>query len=192
MRVLKRLTNESFFEPEGWKMIAKKLYLSKKHKDLFGEPIDDHKLTFEKGKKIEIKEEFIFNLMIFLVLLNENFVFTRPVIVTVAHWLPERKKVFFFQSVLERIEDDNYVLANNAFVKGSEEIHIPVKSPYYNWDSRAMRKMIQRHKSSLYEDNNIRLYFVNEKEKPKEGIDVPEMEPERYYLLSAAFSLQFV
>lgn len=60
MRVLKRLTNESFFEPEGWKMIAKKLYLSKKHKDLFGEPIDDHKLTFEKGKKIEIKEEFIF------------------------------------------------------------------------------------------------------------------------------------
>lgn len=174
MRVLKRLTNESFFEPEGWKMIAKKLYLSKKHKDLFGEPIDDHKLTFEK------------------VLLNENFVFTRPVIVTVAHWLPERKKVFFFQSVLERIEDDNFVLANNAFVKGSEEIHIPVKSPYYNWDSRAMRKMIQKHKSSLYEDNNIRLYFVNEKEKPKEGIDVPEMEPERYYLLSAAFSLQFV
>jgi len=49
MRVLKRLTNESFFEPEGWKMIAKKLYLSKKHKDLFGEPIDDHKLIYQKG-----------------------------------------------------------------------------------------------------------------------------------------------
>ena len=111
---------------------------------------------------------------------------------TVAHWLPERKKVFFFQSVLERIEDSNYVLANNAFVKGSEEIHIPVDSPYYNWDSRAMRKMIQKRKSSLYEDNNVRLCFVNEKLKPKEGIDVPEMEPERYYLLSAAFSLQFV
>ena len=101
----------------------------------------------------------------FSVLLNENFVFARPVIVTVAHWLPERKKVFFFQSVLERIEDRNYVLANNAFVKGSEEIHIPVNSPYYNWDSRAMRKMIQKQKSSLYEDNNVRLNFFKDAEK---------------------------
>ena len=54
MRVLKRLTHESFFEPEGWKMIAKKLYLSKKHKDLFGEPIDDHKLTYERGTNSEL------------------------------------------------------------------------------------------------------------------------------------------
>ena len=49
-----------------------------------------------------------------LVLLHENFVFSRPLTVTGAYLLPNGE-VFFHQMTLDRIENNEYVLQNNQF-----------------------------------------------------------------------------
>ena len=54
-------------------------------------------------------------------MLNENFVFSRPLSVTGAYFLPTRRidgidyaeEVFFHQMTLDRIENGEYVLQNN-------------------------------------------------------------------------------
>ena len=58
-----------------------------------------------------------------LVLLNENYVFSRPLSVTGAYFLPTRRidgidyaeEVFFHQMTLDRIENGEYVLQNTQF-----------------------------------------------------------------------------
>jgi len=57
------------------------------------------------------------------VLLNENYVFSRPLSVTGAYFLPKRRidgidypeEVFFHQMTLDRIENGEYVLQNTQF-----------------------------------------------------------------------------
>ena len=56
-------------------------------------------------------------------MLNENFVFSRPLSVTGAYFLPTRRidgidyaeEVFFHQMTLDRIENGEYVLQNTQF-----------------------------------------------------------------------------
>ena len=60
-------------------------------------------------------------------MINENFVFSRPLSVTGAYFLPTRRidgidypeKVFFHQMTLDRIENGEYVLQNTQFTDQS-------------------------------------------------------------------------
>jgi len=60
-------------------------------------------------------------------MLNENFVFSRPLSVTGAYFLPTRRidgidypeELFFHQMTLDRIENGEYILQNTQFTDQS-------------------------------------------------------------------------
>ncbi|CBY42197.1 unnamed protein product [Oikopleura dioica] len=91
--ILERICKRTYLKESGWEIIRKQ-----------GQYPEPAKSTCDYGK----------------VMLNENFVFSRPLSVTGAYFLPTRRidgidypeEVFFHQMTLDRIENGEYVLQN--------------------------------------------------------------------------------
>ena len=104
--LLERICKKTYLRKSGWEIIRKQNYLK---------PAESS-CGFEKGN-------FQFKTFIktILVLLNENFIFSRPLTVTGAYLLPAStidgmdyaEEVFFHQMTLDSIENDEYVLQNS-------------------------------------------------------------------------------
>ncbi|CBY15000.1 unnamed protein product [Oikopleura dioica] len=96
--LLERIRKRTYLKESGWEII-RKLSLNS-----FNRPAES---TFKYEK----------------VMLNENFVFSRPLSVTGAYFFPTRRidgidyaeEVFFHQMTLDRIENGEYVLQNTQF-----------------------------------------------------------------------------
>ncbi|CBY40044.1 unnamed protein product, partial [Oikopleura dioica] len=93
------------------------------------------------------------------VMLNENFVFSRPLSVTGAYFLPTRRidgidypEVFFHQMTLDRIENGEYVLQNTQFsVNHPPVIKIKQTRPYYD-SSSFVTNLFNQTGDNFYDD----------------------------------------
>ena len=144
-------------------------------------------------KKVEItisvfsSESFKFNLI--LVILNENFQFSRPVTVIGAYLLPDRvidgnfypEEVFFHQMVLDRVDDstNEYVIHNTSFAEGGPVLRISKKNEYYGCDKNAVMNNFGQYK--LFGQNGEEWSLVHEQAR--------NMQPKTWYLLPQAYSI---
>jgi hypothetical protein len=125
------------------------------------------------------------------VLLNENFVFTRPLTVTGAFLLPD-DTIFFHQMVLDRVDDftDEYVLQNSSFEHGGAVLRIPKTREYYASEEMMLRNNPAAGEFKFYGRNGeftwlVNEYFgINETHRP--------MMQNTWYLLPQAYSLTLV
>ena len=74
------------------------------------------------------------------VTLNKNFKFKRPVTLTGAYLKPDGK-VFFHQMVLDRIENEEFIIQNTQFTASAEAVlRIPLSNPFYVTHEMACRQ----------------------------------------------------
>ena len=122
----------------------------------------------------------------FLVLLNENFKFTRPLTVTGVFYR-RNQPVFFHQMVLDRVESDHYIVQNNFLKFGGSSLQIPVKQAYYA-ESNMLRNCSSTTRDSmnryLYENDGVKMFLVNE--------NVNDMKYNNWYLIPQAYSFILV
>ena len=125
------------------------------------------------------------------VLLNENFLFTRPLTVTGAYLLPD-DTIFFHQMVLDRVDDltDEYVLQNSSFDHGGAVLRIPKTREYYVNEFMMVNNNPAPGEFKFYGPNGEFMWLVNE--------DFDSTETHRpmmhntWYLLPQAYSLTLV
>ena len=116
-----------------------------------------------------------------LVLLHEKYSFSRPLTVTAAY-LKEDGVVFFHQMVLDRIENDEYILQNNQFRIDGSIIRISRREGYYaSYDVIISRYDQNSRDYVYYGDNNEFMRLVNEKTN--------NMRIDRWYLLPQAYMI---
>ena len=126
---------------------------------------------------------------IILVILNENFQFTRPATVTGAYLLPDRvidgdffpEEVFFHQMVLDRVDvsTNEYVIHNTSFAEGGPVLRISKKNEYYGCDQNAVMNTAGHYK--LFGQNGEEWSLVHEQAR--------NMQPKTWYLLPQAYSI---
>jgi len=117
--LLERVCKKTYLKESGWEIIRKQSLSSS------DQPAEST-CKYEKGKKLSEIHKITISVM-----LNENFVFSRPLSVTGAYFLPTRRidgidfaeEVFFHQMTLDRIENGEYILQNTQF----SENHPPGK-----------------------------------------------------------------
>ena len=111
---------------------------------------------------------------IYLETLNRTFFFTRPLSVTGAYLLPD-DSIIFHQMILDRVENDEYVLQNTMLSMDAPVIRVPVNRPYYKPVNTVRYKngMIKK----IIDDDG-----VNEQ--------IGNMETAEWYLLPDAFSVR--
>ncbi|CBY11880.1 unnamed protein product [Oikopleura dioica] len=123
------------------------------------------------------------------VMLNENYVFSRPLSVTGAYFLPNRRidgidyaeEVFFHQMTLDRIENGEYVLQNTQFsVDHPPVIKIKQTRPYYD-SSSFVTNLFNQTGDNFYDDGVLKMKLVNE---------TLFMNKNCWYLLPQAYSLK--
>ena len=134
---------------------------------------------------IYVGPHFLKRINYFLVLLNENFKFTRPLTVTGAFYR-RNQPVFFHQMVLDRVESDHYIVQNNLLKFGGSSLQIPVKQAYYAEsymlrNSSTTRVSLDRY---LYENDGVKMFLVNE--------NVNDMKFNKWYLIPQAYSFSLV
>ena len=106
--------------------------------------------------------------------------FTRPLTVTGAY-LNVNGTIDFHQMVMDRIENNEYILQNTLTDHSSSLIRIPQDRKYYA-DTAMMEDCLNCYNDYVYYgDNNEVLELVNEKIN---GMDVA-----RWYLLPQAYSI---
>ena len=125
-------------------------------------------------------------------LLNENFIFTRPVTVTGAYLLPDRvidgifysEEVFFHQMVLDRIDPstNEYVIHNSLVAEGGPVLRISKNNEYYGWDQNTQKNSAGQYR--LKGKNGEEWSVVNE-----QGWNAGNMKPKTWYLLPSAYSI---
>ena len=141
-----------------------------------------------------------------LVLLHENFVFSRPLTVTGAIIVPQKiidgidypEKVFFHQMTLDRIENGEYVLQNNQFSDKSSTgtfnlfskfkitktiiLVIRIKQRYPHYAAEPFVSNLENQTGdNIFIDGNIKIELVNEQYF---------MTRNRWFLLPYAYSLK--
>ena len=144
---------------------------------------------FVNSKAVLIFHYFASNLI--SVLLNENFVFTRPMTVTGAYILPD-DTIFFHQMVLDRVDDftDEYVIQNTSFKHGGAVLRIPKTREYYANEHMMLRNNPAPGEFKFYGQNGEFMLLVtedfgiNETHRP--------MKQNTWYLLPQAYSLTLV
>ena len=121
-------------------------------------------------------------------ILNENFIFTRPLTVTGAYLLPDRVTIFFHQMVLDRIDNENdcfnaeYVIHNTSFGHGGPVLKIPKTRAYYVNESIMRNNQTGPNEFKFYGPNpGDFMRLVNEKSG--------NMQPNTWYLLPQAYSI---
>jgi len=144
------------------------------------------------------------------VLLNKNFIFTRPLTITGAYLLPDRfidgdffpEEVLFHQMVLDRIdnETDNdkaeYILHNTSFEQGGPVLKIPKTRAYYV-NEYMMRNNetspgeFKYYGNKYFPNNTDFMWLVNEKFA---NTKLPQntMQYETWYLLPQAYSITLI
>ena len=120
------------------------------------------------------------------VILNENFVFTRPLTVTGAYLLPD-DTIFFNQMMLDRVDDftDEYVIQNSSFEYGGAVLRIPKSRGYYVNEKIMLRNHTGVGEFKFYGREGEFMWLVNE--------DFGNiMRPNTWYLLPLAYSITLV
>jgi hypothetical protein len=120
------------------------------------------------------------------VLLNENFVFTRPLTVTGAFLLAD-DTIFFHQMVLERVDDstDEYVIQNTCFKHGGTVLRIPKTRECYVNEQMMLKNNPAPDEFKFYGKNGEFMWLVNE--------DFGNtMKQNTWYLLPQAYSITLV
>ncbi|CBY36763.1 unnamed protein product [Oikopleura dioica] len=183
--MLERICKKTYLRKSGWEII--------RNQNLFSEPAES---TCEYIK----------------VTLNQNFVFSRPLTVTGAYFLPARtidgvfynEKVVFHQMTLDRIENNTFILQNTDFnhspvlvfiyffkfifniLKPKKVIRIGLTNPYYAPIHSRYYKMLYESLNqtgrNFYDDGTIQMQLVNE--------TLTYMHNDLWYLLPDAYSLQ--
>ena len=122
------------------------------------------------------------------VTLNENFHFTRPLTVTGAYLVPDRHDgrdfiglVFFHQMVLDRIDNEEYVIHNTSFDEGGPVLRIPITRAYYVNGDVMFKNSYGPDEFKFYGDKGVFMWLVNERFK--------NMQPNTWYLCPQAYSL---
>ncbi|CBY15528.1 unnamed protein product [Oikopleura dioica] len=140
--MLERICKKTYLKESGWEIVRKQEW---------SEPAES---TCEFKK----------------VMLNENFVFSRPLSVTGAYFLPTRRidgidfaeEVFFHQMTLDRIENGEYVLQNTQFsVNHPPVIKIKQTRPYYD-SSSFVTNLFNQTGDNFYDDGVLKMKLVNE------------------------------
>ncbi|CBY11882.1 unnamed protein product [Oikopleura dioica] len=140
--LLERICKKTYLYTSGWEIVRTQSY---------SEPAEST-CEFEK------------------VLLNENYVFSRPLSVTGAYFLPTRRidgidypeEVFFHQMTLDRIENGEYVLQNTQFsVNHPPVIKIKQTRPYYD-SSSFVTNLFNQTGDNFYDDGVLKMKLVNE------------------------------
>jgi len=141
-----------------------------------------------------------------LVLLHENFVFSRPLTVTGAIIVPHKiidgvdypEKVFFHQMTLDRIENGEYVLQNNQFSDHSSTgtfnlfsqfkitktiiLVIRIKQRYPHYAAEPFVSNLENQTGdNIFTDGNIKIELINEQYY---------MPRNKWFLLPYAYSLK--
>jgi hypothetical protein len=134
------------------------------------------------------------------VLLNENFLFIRPLTVTGAFLLPDQvidgdffsEEVFFHQMVLDRVDvsTDEYVLQNSSFEDGGAVLRIPKTREYYVNEDVMLNNNPAPGEFKFYGPKGEFMWLVNE----DFGINETHrpMKQNSWYLLPQAYSLNLV
>ena len=125
------------------------------------------------------------------VILNENFVFTRPLTVTGAFLLPD-DTIFFHQMVLDRVDDstDEYVLQNSSFKHGGPVFRVPKTREYYANEIMMLKNNPAPGEFKYYGKNGEFMWLVNEDFDSSETYR--PMMHDTWYLLPQAYSLTLV
>ncbi|CBY20715.1 unnamed protein product [Oikopleura dioica] len=150
--LLKRLKNHTYLMKSGWEIIRK-----------MGHP---------NIPKSVFKYE--------TVILNKNFIFSRPLTVTGAY-LVSKGLIKFHQMTLDRIEECNYVLQNTMLSIDAPILRIKMDNPYYVTPERIYQKLSLKQESLIMLHDNVSMDMVNE--------NFGEMKKEKCYLLPKAYSL---
>lgn len=113
-------------------------------------------------------------------ILNKNFIFSRPLTVTGAY-LVSKGLIKFHQMTLDRIEECNYVLQNTMLSIDAPFLRIKMDNPYYVTPERIYQKLSLKQESLIMLHDNVSMDMVNE--------NFGEMKKEKCYLLPKAYSV---
>ncbi|CBY13196.1 unnamed protein product, partial [Oikopleura dioica] len=142
--LLERICKKTYLKKSGWEII--------RTQNLFGSQPAESTCEYKK------------------IMLNENFVFSRPLSVTGAYFLPTRRidgidypeEVFFHQMTLDRIENGEYILQNTQFsVNHPAVIKIKQTRPYYD-SSSFVTNLFNQTGDNFYDDGLLKMKLVNE------------------------------
>ncbi|CBY42953.1 unnamed protein product, partial [Oikopleura dioica] len=160
--LLERICKKTYLKESGWEII-------RKQNTFLYRPVESA-CDYEK------------------VMLNENFVFSRPLSVTGAYFLPTRRidgidypeEVFFHQMTLDRIENGEYILQNTQFsVNHPPVIKIKQTRPYYD-SSSFVTNLFNQTGDNFFDDGVLKMKLVNE---------TLFMKKNCWFLLPQAYSL---
>jgi len=188
--LLRRLSRSTFMSPSGWEIIRNinsynaihKIERPKKFISSGSRSPSWRRPTSGSSSKTSSKPvDSICSIE--KVTLNKNFKFIRPVTLTGAY-LKSDGEVFFHQMVLDRIENDNFIIQNTQFLANTGAVlRIPVSNPFYVTHEMACR---QYHLTGRYVYSTMSEFMelVNER--------IGNKEVKKWYLLPQAYSLTFV
>ena len=117
---------------------------------------------------------------IFLVTLNEYFVFERPLTVT-GVFLSRGGELLFNQMLLDRVENNKYILQNNLHTHSPAQLRIPLKDRYYNRTETQEWQTFDVHSKNIKYGTKIR--------RQNRSFNII---PEEWYLLPEAYSIILV
>ena len=119
-------------------------------------------------------------------ILNENFVFSRPLTVTGAFLLSD-DTILFHQMVLDRVDDSSneYIIQNSDFDRGTPVMRIPKAREYYANEEVMLENNIGPGEFKYKGPNGECMSLVNE--------DFGDtMKSNKWYLLPQAYSITLV
>ncbi|CBY37225.1 unnamed protein product [Oikopleura dioica] len=120
------------------------------------------------------------------VLLNENFIFTRPLTVTGFILFPNKIEPTVHQMTLVRIDNGEYVLENNQITEDFPAvIRIEQTRPYYE-SYELVDSLCNQTGNNIYVDGNMKMRLVNHNRLVK---TVGLMRTNRFYLFPTAYYL---
>ena len=188
--LLKRLTKNTYLSPSGWDIIRNinsynaihKIERPKKFISSGSRSPSWRRPTSGSSSKSSSKPvDSICSIE--KVTLNKNFKFSRPVTLTGAY-LQTDGEVLFHQMVLDRIENNQFIIQTTEFSTDSGALlRVPISRPFYVTHEMA-RHQFQLTGRYIYSTMSEFMELVNER--------IGNMEVKIWYLLPQAYSLTFV
>ena len=122
-----------------------------------------------------------------LELLNEKLKFDRrPLTVTGVYFTEDPhsdSEPVVHQMILDRVENNHYVLKNSLIKYGGSELRIHMNRRYYA-DAHMLYSNENSHFGDfIYDDGNNKMFLVNE------GVNPDKLNKERWYLCPQAYSV---